>query len=84
MTAANYYKGARKCIFSSVRFGNVMGSRGSVIPLFTQQIRNGGPVTITDPTMTRFMMSMSQAVDLVFESAEMAQVERCLFSKCLL
>jgi len=73
MTAANYYKGARKCIFSSVRFGNVMGSRGSVIPLFTQQIKNGGPITITDPTMTRFMMSMSQAVDLVFKSAEMAQ-----------
>ncbi len=73
MTAANYYKGARKCIFSSVRFGNVMGSRGSVIPLFTQQIRNGGPVTITDPTMTRFMMSMSQAVDLVFRSTEIAQ-----------
>ncbi|MDO9097765.1 MAG: polysaccharide biosynthesis protein [Candidatus Methanoperedens sp.] len=73
MTAANYYKGARKCIFSSVRFGNVMGSRGSVIPLFIQQIKMGGPVTITDPTMTRFMMSMSQAVDLVFKSAEMAQ-----------
>lgn len=73
MTAANYYKGDRKCIFSSVRFGNVMGSRGSVIPLFTQQIRTDSPVTITEPTMTRFMMSMSQAVDLVFESVEMAQ-----------
>lgn len=73
MTAANYYKGDRKCIFSSVRFGNVMGSRGSVIPVFTQQIQNGGPVTITDQTMTRFMMSMSKAVDLVFRSAEIAQ-----------
>lgn len=73
MTAANYYKGKRKCIFSSVRFGNVMGSRGSVIPLFIQQINSGGPVTITDKRMTRFMMSMSQAVDLVFRSAEMAQ-----------
>lgn len=73
MTSANYYKGARKCIFSSVRFGNVMGSRGSVIPLFEQQIRSGGPVTITDPTMTRFMMSMSQAVNLVLRSVEMAQ-----------
>ena len=73
MTAANYYKGKRDCVFSSVRFGNVMGSRGSVIPLFKQQILAGGPVTITDPTMTRFMMSMSQAVDLVFRSVDMAQ-----------
>jgi len=72
MTAANYYKGTRKCIFSSVRFGNVMGSRGSVIPLFIQQIKSGGPVTITDNGMTRFMMSMSQALELVFRSAEMA------------
>jgi UDP-N-acetylglucosamine 4,6-dehydratase len=73
MTAANYYKGSRYCVFSSVRFGNVMGSRGSVIPLFIQQIKSGGPVTITDPTMTRFMMSMSQAVELVLGSVKMAQ-----------
>jgi FlaA1/EpsC-like NDP-sugar epimerase len=73
MTSANYYKGARDCVFSSVRFGNVMGSRGSVIPLFSRQIKAGGPVTITDTTMTRFMMSMSQAVELVFKSAEMSQ-----------
>lgn len=72
-TAANFYKGDRDCVFSSVRFGNVMGSRGSVIPLFKNQIKAGGPVTITDPTMTRFMMSMSQAVGLVLSSVEMAQ-----------
>lgn len=72
-TSANFYKGNRDCVFSSVRFGNVMGSRGSVIPLFKQQIKAGGPVTITDPTMTRFMMSMSQAVELVLASVEMAQ-----------
>lgn len=73
ITSANLYSGVHDCIFSSVRFGNVMGSRGSVIPLFKQQIKAGGPVTITDQTMTRFMMSMSQAVDLVLRSMEMAQ-----------
>ena len=73
MTAANYYKGKRSCTFSSVRFGNVMGSRGSVIPLFRQQIKAGGPITVTDKEMSRFMMSMSQAVELVFRSVEMAQ-----------
>jgi len=73
VTAANYYRGKRDCVFSSVRFGNVMGSRGSVIPLFEQQIKYGGPVTITDPTMTRFMMSMSQAVKLVLRSVDVAQ-----------
>ena len=47
------------------RYGNVMASRGSVIPLFFEQIKNGAPITITDPNMTRFMMSLDQAVDLV-------------------
>ena len=50
---------------SITRYGNVMYSRGSVIPLFISQIRNGGPVTITDPEMTRFLMSLSESVDLV-------------------
>ena len=70
---ANFYKGYRKTVFSCVRFGNVMGSRGSVIPLFENQIRNGGPVTVTDPEMTRFMMSIPQAVDLVFKATKKAQ-----------
>lgn len=55
------------------RYGNVMASRGSVIPLFINQIRNGRPITITDPEMTRFMMSLDQAVDLAlfaFENGE--------------
>ena len=58
---------------SITRYGNVMYSRGSVIPLFISQIRNGGPVTITDPEMTRFLMSLSESVDLVehaFSNAE--------------
>ena len=52
-------------ILCGTRYGNVMGSRGSVIPLFVQQIREGGPLTITDPEMTRFIMSIEDALDLV-------------------
>jgi len=52
--------------FICVRYGNVLASRGSVIPLFHDQIKNGGPVTITVPEMTRFLLSINQAVDLVF------------------
>lgn len=70
---ANFYKGRKKTIFSCVRFGNVIGSRGSVIPLFKNQIQAGGPVTVTDPEMTRFIMSIPQAVDLVFQATKMAQ-----------
>jgi UDP-N-acetylglucosamine 4,6-dehydratase len=54
-----------KTIMCATRYGNVMASRGSVIPLFIEQIQNGGPITLTDPAMTRFMMSIDEAVDLV-------------------
>lgn len=60
-------------LLCGTRYGNVMGSRGSVIPLFIEQIKEGKPLTVTDPEMTRFMMSLSQAVELVlfaFEHAE--------------
>ena len=72
MVAANYYKGYRKTIFSCVRFGNVIGSSGSVIPLFRDQIKERKPVTITDPNMTRFIISLEEAVGLVVKSMEMA------------
>lgn len=52
--------------FVCARYGNVLASRGSVVPLFHEQIRNGGPVTITDPEMTRFLLSLNDAVDTVF------------------
>jgi len=52
--------------FACVRYGNVLASRGSVIPLFHDQIKNGGPVTVTVPNMTRFLLSLNQAVDTVF------------------
>lgn len=72
MTSANYYAGS-DTIFSSVRFGNVMGSRGSVIPIFKKQIHDGKHVTITNPDMTRFMMSKSQAIKLILNGMEIAR-----------
>jgi FlaA1/EpsC-like NDP-sugar epimerase len=59
--------------FICVRYGNVLASRGSVIPLFHDQIRNGGPVTLTDPAMTRFLLSLNDAVDTVFEALRSAR-----------
>jgi UDP-N-acetylglucosamine 4,6-dehydratase/5-epimerase len=54
-----------KTVLSATRYGNVMASRGSVIPLFLEQLRQGKPLTITDPNMTRFLMSLEESVDLV-------------------
>lgn len=68
MAAANYYKGPRKTIFSSVRFGNVLGSRGSIIPLLRMQIENYRKVTITDPSMTRFVMPMDKTIELMLKA----------------
>ena len=62
-----------KTTICSTRYGNVMASRGSVIPLFVDQIRAGKPITITDPTMTRFMMTLDDAVDLVLYAFEHGQ-----------
>ena len=62
-----------KTRFICVRYGNVLASRGSVIPLFHEQIKNGGPVTITVPEMTRFLLSLNQAVDTVFTALKEAR-----------
>jgi len=73
MTAANSHKRVTGPLFASTRFGNVLGSSGSVIPIFHNQIAKGGPVTLTNREMTRFVMSIQDAVRLVIDSSFLAQ-----------
>jgi len=68
--SANYYKGFHKTKFLCVRYGNVLGSRGSLVPKLTQQIKNGKKITITNPNMTRFNITMVQALQLIIHALE--------------
>ncbi len=70
MVAKSRNLDATKSVFCGTRYGNVMASRGSVIPLFVEQIKSGKPITLTDPSMTRFMMTLEDAVDLVLYAFE--------------
>ncbi|NDH94006.1 MAG: NAD-dependent epimerase/dehydratase family protein [Planctomycetia bacterium] len=73
MVAKSRLQEADGTILSATRYGNVMASRGSVIPLFIQQIKAGEPLTVTDPEMTRFLMSLPDSVDLVLHAFEHGQ-----------
>jgi FlaA1/EpsC-like NDP-sugar epimerase len=72
ITSANVHRDGKRTIFACVRYGNVLGSRGSVIPVFRNQIDSNQNLTLTDNEMTRFILTLDNAIDLVFKSVEYA------------
>lgn len=80
-TAANHFNGKSKTIFTSVRFGNVLNSSGSVLPIFIEQLKRGGPITITDKGMIRYFMTIDEAVKLIFLAAALAKGEEVFILK---
>ena len=73
VSASTIFRQDVKQAFVSTRFGNVVGSRGSVVPVFARQIAHGGPVTLTNPEMTRFIMTTGQAVELILSAGALAK-----------
>lgn len=71
--SANHYKGKNKIKFICVRYGNVLGSRGSLVPIIVNKIKKNQDITITDPEMTRFNITLNQALDLVLRAAELGK-----------
>lgn len=78
---ANHFNGINKTIFTSVRFGNVLNSSGSVLPIFIEQLKLGGPITITDKGMIRYFMTIDEAVKLIFKVTALAKGEEVFILK---
>lgn len=70
ITTANLYENDTNTVFVSTRYGNVLGSRGSVVPLFRSMLDSGRPLTVTDPKMTRFLLTLQESVELVLKALE--------------
>ena len=79
--SSNHYRGMKRTKLSCVRFGNVLNSRGSVVPIFLKQIKRGGPVTVTNPDMTRFMMTIPEAVDFILHSTSISMGREIFIKK---
>ena len=80
-TGAGHFNDTSKTIFTSVRFGNVLNSSGSVLPIFIEQLKNGGPITVTDKNMIRYFMTIDEAVKLIIQITSLAKGEEVFILK---